>query len=58
MDLFDLSLDEQLRQHAPLAARMRPQTLDEIIGQQHIIGKGSLLRRVIEADRLHGSIIL
>ncbi len=58
MDLFDLSLDDQLRQHAPLAARMRPQTLDEIVGQQHIIGKGSLLRRVIEADRLHGSIIL
>ncbi len=58
MDLFDQSLEEQLRQHAPLAARMRPQTLDEIVGQQHIIGPGTLLRRVIEADRLHGSIIL
>ena len=58
MDLFDQSLEEQLRQHAPLAARMRPQTLDDIVGQQHIIGPGSLLRRVIEADRLHGSIIL
>ena len=58
MDLFDQSLEEQLRQHAPLAARMRPQTLDDIVGQQHIIGPGSLLRRVIQADRLHGSIIL
>lgn len=58
MDLFDSSLEEQLRKHAPLAARMRPQTLDDIVGQDHIIGKGSLLRRVIEADRLHGSIIL
>lgn len=58
MDLFDSSLEEQLRKHAPLAARMRPQTLDDIVGQEHIIGKGSLLRRVIEADRLHGSIIL
>lgn len=58
MDLFDQSLEEQLRQHAPLAARMRPQTLDDIVGQQHIIGPGTLLRRVIEADRLHGSIIL
>lgn len=58
MDLFDQSLEEQLRQHAPLAARMRPQTLDDIIGQEHILGEGSLLRRVIQADRLYGSIIL
>ncbi len=55
MDLFDHSLEEQM---APLAARMRPQTLDEIVGQQHIIGKGTLLRRAIEADRLFSSIIL
>ena len=37
---------------------MRPQTLDDIIGQEHILGEGSLLRRVIQADRLYGSIIL
>ena len=43
---------------APLAARMRPRTLDEIVGQEHIIGKGRLLRRAIEADRLFSSIIL
>jgi putative ATPase len=41
----------------PLAARIRPQTLDEVIGQEHILGPGKLLRRAIEADRL-GSIIL
>lgn len=36
----------------PLAARMRPQTIDEVVGQEHILGEGKLLRRVIEADRL------
>ncbi|MEI6563998.1 MAG: replication-associated recombination protein A [bacterium] len=41
----------------PLAARMRPRTVDEVIGQDHILGKGKLLRRAIEADRL-GSLIL
>ncbi len=57
MDLFDHSLADQLSQHAPLAARMRPKTLDDIIGQDHIIGPGTLLRRAIEADRLFSSII-
>ncbi len=57
MDLFDHSLSDQLAQHAPLAARMRPKSLDEIIGQDHIIGPGTLLRRAIEADRLFSSII-
>ena len=58
MDLFDHSLNEQLNAQAPLAARMRPQSLNDIVGQEHIIGKGSLLRRAIEADRLFSSIIL
>lgn len=58
MDLFDYSMEEQLRDQAPLAARMRPQTLDEIVGQDHILGPGSLLRRAIQADRLFTSIIL
>ena len=58
MDLFDHSLEEQLKQQAPLAARMRPRTLDEIVGQEHILGEGSLLRRAIQADRLFSSIIL
>jgi len=56
--LFDYSLEEQLKQQAPLAARMRPRTLDEIVGQEHILGEGSLLRRAIQADRLFSSIIL
>src|SRR5438093_11614344 len=38
--------------HAPLAARMRPRTLDEFVGQQHILAPGQLLRRAIEADRI------
>ena len=58
MDLFDHSLEEQLKQQAPLAARMRPRTLDDIVGQRHILGQGSLLRRAIQADRLFSSIIL
>ena len=41
----------------PLAARMRPQTIDEVVGQEHILGKGKLLRRVIEADRLTNVIL-
>lgn len=47
-----------MRHEAPLADRMRPQTLDEIVGQDHIIGEGRLLRRAIQADRLFSSIIL
>ena len=43
---------------APLAARMRPRTLDEFVGQEEIVGPGRLLRRAIEADRLFSSIIL
>ena len=41
----------------PLAVRMRPQTLDEFIGQEHILGKGKLLRRAIEADRISSLIL-
>lgn len=58
MDLFDHAMHEQMRHEAPLAARMRPQTLDEIVGQDEIVGPGRLLRRAIEADRLFSSIIL
>lgn len=57
MDLFEYSLSDELKKEAPLAARMRPRTLDEMVGQEHILGSGKLLRRAIEADRL-GSIIL
>ena len=58
MDLFDHALEEQMQHEAPLADRMRPQTLDEIVGQDHIIGEGRLLRRAIQADRLFSSILL
>ncbi len=58
MDLFDHAMQESLQREAPLAARMRPRTLDEFVGQSDIIGEGRLLRRAIEADRLFSSIIL
>ena len=52
MDLFEHSTQEQISREAPLAARMRPRTLDEYIGQEHIVGPGRLLRRAIQADQL------
>ena len=57
-DLFDHAMQEHLKSEAPLAAQMRPRTLDEYIGQEHIVGEGKLLRRAIEADKLFSSIIL
>lgn len=57
-DLFDHAYEAQIKEDAPLAARMRPQTLDEFVGQEGIVGKGRLLRRAIETDRLFSSIIL
>src|SRR5438105_13830423 len=56
-DLFESALQERLEQQAPLAARMRPRTLDEIVGQPHLLGPGAPLRALIETDRL-SSIIL
>ncbi len=50
-------MNERLATEAPLAARLRPRTLDEFVGQEHIIGEGKLLRRAITADRLFSSII-
>ncbi len=58
MDLFSYNEQQNYGQTQPLASRMRPQMLDELVGQEHIIGKGRLLRRAIEADRLFSSIIL
>ena len=52
MDLFEQSYQQKVKSEAPLADRMRPQTLDEFVGQDHIVGVGRLLRRAIEADRL------
>jgi putative ATPase len=52
MDLFAESRKKNLDRVAPLAVRMRPRTLDEFVGQQHFLGPGKLLRRMLEADRL------
>jgi len=57
-DLFDHASKERIAAEAPLAARMRPRTLDEFVGQEDILGPGRLLRRAIEADRLFSSILL
>ncbi|MEY2569464.1 MAG: putative ATPase [Actinomycetota bacterium] len=51
-DLFESALNERLASQAPLAARMRPRTLDEMVGQQHLIGAAKPLRALIEADKL------
>jgi len=56
-DLFQHAMNERLQQEAPLAARMRPRSFDDFIGQEHIIGEGKLLRRAIQADRLFSSLI-
>lgn len=56
MDLFDYMRESQKEQESPLASRLRPATLDEVVGQQHIIGKDKLLYRAIKADKL-GSVI-
>ena len=57
MDLFEYAAESRKTEEAPLAARMRPRTLDEVVGQEEIIGKGKLLYRAIQADRL-SSIVL
>ena len=52
MDLFDYVREKNLDKEAPLASRLRPSTLEEVVGQQHIIGKDKLLYRAIKADKL------
>jgi putative ATPase len=58
MHLFTHAHEQRMKTEAPLAARMRPRTLDEFVGQEDILGPGKLLRRAIEADRLFSSVIL
>ena len=57
MDLFEYQAETKLKNESPLAARLRPQSLDEFVGQEHIVGKNTLLYRAIKADKL-SSIIL
>ena len=52
MDIFEYMRNTQMEKEAPLAARMRPRTLDEVVGQEHIIGKDKLLYRAIKADKV------
>ena len=56
MDLFDYMREQNMEKESPLAQRMRPTTLEEVVGQSHIIGKDKLLYRAIKADKI-GSII-
>lgn len=57
MDLFENALEERFDQYAPLAARMRPRTLDEVVGQRHILGPGRALRALIQSGDL-SSVVL
>jgi putative ATPase len=52
MDMFEQQFEKEKLKEAPLAARMRPNTLDEFVGQEHIVGKGRVLRRAIESGSL------
>jgi putative ATPase len=56
-DLFSGAAADRLSQRAPLAARLRPRTLDDIVGQQHLVGPGAPLRTLVEADRLTSAIL-
>ena len=57
LDMFESRRKDQLAVHAPLATRMRPRTLDDLVGHEDVVGPGTLLRKAIDADRL-SSIIL
>ncbi len=57
MDLFDYMREQQKETESPLASRLRPTTLEEMVGQQHIIGKDKLLYRAIKADKLSSLIL-
>ncbi|MFW5896480.1 MAG: AAA family ATPase [Bacillota bacterium] len=57
MSLFDQRREKLQRERAPLADRMRPRTLEELVGQDHIVGEGRLLRRALDADRLSSMIL-
>ncbi len=56
-DLFSSALDERLASQAPLAARMRPRSLDEVVGQEHLLGPGAPQRALVEADRVTSLIL-
>jgi putative ATPase len=55
-DLFEMAAEEELKARAPLAARMRPTRLDEVVGQRHLLGPGAPLRALVEDDRLSSAV--
>ena len=55
-DLFSAAAEERLREQAPLAARMRPSSIDDVVGQEHLVGPGRPLRRLVEQDKLSSAI--
>ncbi|MGO9559409.1 MAG: AAA family ATPase, partial [Acidimicrobiales bacterium] len=55
-NLFDSAVEQELSRRAPLAARMRPTRLDEVVGQRHLIAPGAPLRTLVEADRLSSAV--
>ena len=57
MDLFEHQREHLMSQEAPLAARMRPRTLADFVGQEHLVGEGRVLRKSIEADQLSSMIL-
>ncbi len=57
MDLFDQSSSESLARRAPLAERLRPKTLEDVVGQEHLTGEGEPLRLAVERGRI-GSLVL
>lgn len=56
MDLFTMGMEERLKKNAPLADRMRPRTIKDFIGQEHLLGDGQFLSRSIKADRINSMI--
>jgi len=57
MDLFEHERQRLMNQEAPLAARMRPRTMGDFVGQEHLVGEGRVLRKSIEADQLSSMIL-
>ena len=57
MDMFTMAMEDSLRRNAPLADRMRPQTINEFVGQNHLLGEGKFLNRAIKADRISSMIL-
>ena len=56
MDLFEYMRNNTLKKESPLASRLRPRTIEEVVGQEHILGKDKLLYRAIKADKIQSVI--